>query len=106
LRLEDHQLEVICGDADPVVLSARVDCPEKLVMNFRMQDMHAIFEALCKKPGSDYQLLGDPAGLLRIGWQDKFGDYKFHQPTITADGKLQNRRVAPMLPEPTLLAAE
>jgi hypothetical protein len=106
LRLEDHQLEVICGDADPVVLSARVDCPEKLVMNFRMQDMHAIFEALCKKPGSDYQLIGDPAGLLRISWQDKFGVYQFHQPTIAADGKLQNRRVAPMLPEPTPLAAE
>ena len=106
LKLEEQQLSVICGDADPMALSAKVACAENFSMNFRIQDFHALFEVLCDLHGTDYRLSGDQAGLLRLSWSDDYGEYGFHLPTVGTDGKLQSRRIAPMRSVPMLLAAE
>lgn len=106
LKLEDQQITVTCGDDDPMELSAKVACTQKISMNFRIPDIHGVFEVLCNYHGSDYQLSGDPGGLLRLSWSDKYGEYGFHFPTVGSDGKLQSRRVAHMRSETELLAAE
>jgi hypothetical protein len=61
---------------------------------------------LARRDWSDYKLSGDPSGLLRISWSDQYGEYSIHLPTVGTDGKLQSRRVGPMLSAPVLLAAE
>ena len=106
LWIRDQQASIICGDADPKILSAKVECRENISMNFRIADLHSLFEVLCELHGSDYRLSGDPAGLLRLSWADRFGDYGFHQPTVGSDGRLLSRRVGPMMSDPVLLAAE
>ena len=106
LKLEDQELSVICGDADAMPLSAKITSAESFVMNFRILDIYNVFSVFCDKHWSDYRLSGDPSGLLRISWSDQYGDYAIHLPTVGTDGKLQSRRVGPMLSAPVLLAAE
>jgi len=106
IKLEGQQVTLICGDADPMVLSSKVECDEQMAMNFRIPDLHGLLNVLCKKHFINYSLSGDPAGLLRLKWEDDYAYYGFHLPTVGTDGKLQSRRVAPMVTAPVLLAAE
>jgi len=106
IKIEDQEMTLICGDADPLVMGSKVHCHEKISMNFRIADLHALLDVLCKKHFRDYSLSGDPAGLMRLIWQDDYADYSFHQPTVGIDGKLQSRRVAHMTSSAVLLAAE
>ena len=95
-----------CGDADPVVTDFKTNNVEIIRMQFRIGDIHDLFNKLRSWATSSFEIVGDEAGLLCFSWRDHYGSYRFFLPTVLADGKLQTRRVAAMRAQQMQLAAE
>ena len=106
LELRKGKLTITCGDADPVVSDFKTNSTEIIRMQFRIGDIHDLFNKLRSWATNSFEIVGDEAGLLCFRWRDPFGHYGFFQPTVLADGKLQTRRVAYMRAQQMQLAAE
>ena len=105
IELKGQELTLTCGDADPLKLELKTRHVGKLVMRFRISDIDALINEIADQH-CVYELAGDTSGLLKISWTDDFGAYDYFIPTLGMDGRLMSRRVAPMRPSPTALAAE
>ena len=106
LELRKGKLTMTCGDADPVVTDFKTNSTEIVRMQFRIGDIHDLFNRLRSWATSSFEIVGDEAGLLCFSWRDHYGSYRFFLPTVLADGKLQTRRVAAMRAQQMQLAAE
>ena len=65
-------------------------------LKFRPRELANLFSMLSHQHGSEYRFEVDDAGLLMVGWEDKFASYQVYLPTATKDGRLESRKVAPM----------
>lgn len=106
LELRKGKLTITCGDADPLLSDFKTNSPEIVRMQFRIGDIYSLFNKLRSWPTSNFEIIGDDAGLLCFSWRDSYGQYRFYLPTVLADGKLQTRRVAYMRGQQMRLAAE
>ena len=106
LELRKGKLTISCGDADPIESDFKTNSKEIVRMQFRIGDIYSLFNKLRSWPTSNFEIIGDDAGLLCFSWRDPYGQYRFYLPTVQSDGKLQTRRVASMRVQQVRLAAE
>ena len=105
IEVQDNKIRMICGDADPFDLTMNSDYRGKTTMRFRISDIDALFSHIAETHAI-FEISGDSGGLLRVSWSDDFAHYDYFIPTIGADGRLLNRRVAPMRIAAMPMAAE
>ena len=105
LQLKGGQLSLKCGDAEPMELVLKTDSTAAVSMKFKIPDIVAVIDQIADQH-STYEIAGDPGGLIRISWADKLGSYDYYLPTLGSDGRLMNRRVAPMRINDLPMAAE
>jgi len=65
-------------------------------LSFRPRELHDLLEFVVTRSTGEFLLAADEGGLMEIGWIDPYGSYRVYLPTVTQDGKLHSRRVAPM----------
>lgn len=105
LELNGQDLKLTCGDADPLELTLKTSFSGRSVMRFRIADINGLISQIADQHAV-VELSGDSSGLLKFSWSDHWAAYDYFIPTLGADGRLINRRVAPMRPSPMPLAAE
>jgi hypothetical protein len=65
-------------------------------LKFRPRDLHDLIEALKGQHTEMFEVSGDTGGMMCISWTDGLGAYEVFQPTATADGVLNIKRVEEM----------
>lgn len=65
-------------------------------LNFRPRELHDLLAFLVTRSTDKFGFAADEGGLLELSWADPYGSYRVYLPTVTTDGRLQSRRVAPM----------
>lgn len=79
-----------------VVISCDLQMPGTDALKLRTKDLHDVIQAVLNEDASSLTLGADTGGMLRIGWSDRFGNYKVYLPTATSSGELSSRRLEPM----------
>jgi hypothetical protein len=67
-----------------------------VALTFRPRDLHDLVEALISQSAQVLDVSGDAGGMMRVGWADNLGAYEVFQPTATASGALNIKRVEQM----------
>ena len=107
LRFDGGELKILIKDFEPFDIKLSKPVTGRFTLTFRIRDLHDLVQLLLKQRASQFELTGDEGGLLEIMWSDALGRYAVYMPTVSADGRLQSRRMSPVrLNGPTSIAAE
>jgi hypothetical protein len=107
LKFQDDKLLVRIGEQQELEFKLSTPVRGKFSLSFRMREFHDLFDLLRRQRANAFTLRGDEGGLMEVSWDDSLGSYSVFLPTVSQDGKLQSRRVAPMrVSAPPALAAE
>ena len=96
LKNEGDSLHVTIKDGGSVTVTTDQAQGPMTLVKFRPRELANLFSMLSHQHGSEYWFEVDDAGLLMVGWEDKFASYQVYLPTATKDGRLESRKVAPM----------
>ena len=96
LKNEGDSLHVTIKDGGSVTVTTDQAQGPVTATRFRPRELANLFSMLAHQHGSDYRFEIDDAGLLMVGWEDKFASYQVYLPMATKDGRLESRKVAPM----------
>ena len=78
------------------VINLRQSVEGTFTLTFNQKDVFDLLRLLSDQKGAKFRLEGDEAGLMAISWEDRLGIYIVYLPTVTKNGSLETRRVAPM----------
>lgn len=106
ITVDKDKLRITCGNYEPVVCSFKSEKPVKGSVRVRPRELHQVFTKLRNWSTDKFRLKGDDGGLFQIGWEDQIGAWDFSFPTLTRDGRLETRRIAPMRAPAMPVAAE
>lgn len=93
---DDQELTIrVTGKPDHVI-NLRQSVEGTFTLTFNQKDVFDLLRLLSDQKGAKFRLEGDEAGLMAISWEDRLGIYIVYLPTVTKNGSLETRRVAPM----------
>jgi hypothetical protein len=86
--MEGYAAHVVpCDGGTPAVMAS---------LRFRASDLHDLVQRLCDIDVASFTVAADEAGLLCVGWTDRFGSFDIYLPTVNSYNHLETRRIAPM----------
>ena len=96
LKNDGDNLHVTIADGGSVTVTTEKAQGPVTLVKFRPRELANLFSMLSRQHESEYRFEIDDAGLLMVGWEDRFASYQVYLPTATKDGRLESRKVAPM----------